>query len=34
MDCWNAVGMMWRLIFVHTLLKPDLQGFCHLLERA
>lgn len=32
------VGMQWgwrvRLIFLHILIKPDLQGFSHLLECA
>lgn len=26
--------MMQRLIFIHTLIKPDLQGFSHLPECA
>lgn len=34
MHCRNAVGMMWGLVFVHTLIKPDLKGFSHLLESA
>lgn len=34
MNCWNEVGMMQRLILIHTLIKPDLQGFSHLLECA
>lgn len=34
MDYWNAAEMMWRLIFVHTLIKLDLQGFSHLPECA
>lgn len=34
MNCWNEVGMMQRLIFIHTLIKLDLQGFSHLPECA
>lgn len=31
MSCWNEVGIMQRLL---TTIKPDLQGFSHLLECA